>query len=403
MKRIASFTLIMVTLFWIVPVINFAQTPNETSVYTVQPGDTGWDLSRRYYEDPTIWQRIVDMNTFLQEPGRVFEDAQSRIILVLRPGEQLVGLERLNVAPPTAVPIETLIDETTPAPVAEANFNWISWLLWLVMTAITLTIVWFVRGIWRDRREVARQQTEASAQQERLRQQEQERLQQQRERELRQDPITSGPAMVPGGIPATDTPRLTNFFDQQAVNRFATRYPNIDRNMIRANRIGPIEEGTITGEGLVGYLGGEFRPRRIEQPLAAYRARYRFPDGTEEDLITLQACMNPVAYGGDTYRGFNFTPHSTAVPTPEPERPAPQPAPHPAIAVRRIREAAQAESQNTVTIGDDVMVFPLGYHITVDRTTNDIHLESNSVEMTLKAKSAVAAETARPTATGTSN
>ena len=373
MRRIASFMLVLVALF--AAPMAIAQTPANTGTYTVQPGDTGWDLSRQYYDDAAIWQRIVDQNVQLQEPGRVFEK-DGRIILLLKPGEQLVGLERLNVAPPTAVSITELV---APVPVVEATAGQLNvwpWYVWLLLLVI-VTLAGF--RAWRLFRQA--------------------RAHDERERELRQDPIASGPAMVPGGIPATDAPRLTNFFDQQAINRYASRNPTIDRTTIRATRVSPIEEGTITGEGMVEYLGGEMRPRRIETPLRAYQARYRFPDGTEEVLQCLQACMNPVAYGGETYRGFTFTLTQAIVPVPEPERPAPQPAPHPAIAVRRIRESAQAEGQNTITLGDEVMVFPLGYHLTVDRETNHIRLEASAVQMTLTPKPQAKAEAA----TGTSD
>ena len=382
MKRIASFALVLVAILWIVPMTSLAQAPQP---YVVQQGDTGWELARQYYDNPTIWQRIVDMNEFLQEPGRVFTDTQGRIILRLTPGEQLQGLERLNVPAPTAVPITELVPPATPATVVEtsvfSSWPWFIWVLVLGMLALVLSSIYHT--IHARRKVVAHEREERE----------------EREREMRQDPITSGTPYVPGGIAPTDTARLEHFFDEQATGRYANRNPQLDRATIRATRVGPIEEGTVVGEGMVGYLGGEMRPRRIETPLRAYQARYRFPDGTEEVLQCLQACMNPVAYGGETYRGFTFTPTQVVVPMPEPERPAPQPAPHPAIAVRRIREAAQVEGQNTITLGDEVMVFPLGYHLTVDRETNIIRLEANAVQMVLTPKPQAKVEAA----TGTSD
>ena len=371
-------------------VATYAQTLANPGTYTVQPGDTGWALAGRYYSDSTTWQRIVDMNPFLQERGRVFEDTnpvtgEKRIILLLKPGEALQGLERLNINPPTAVPIEKLV---APAAQVAANPNFGSskpflanvygWLL--LALAIALGIWLIVDMISRHRSRVRHAA---------------------RESELRRDPITSGPAMVPGGIPATDAPRLTNFFDQQAVNRYAQLNPAVDRATIRATRIGPIEEGTITGEGMVGYLGGDFRPRRIDTPLAAYQARYHFPDGTEENMITLQACMNPVTYGGDTYRGFTFVARTAVVPVPEPERPAPQPAQHPALAVRAIVASAQREGHNTITLGDDVMEFPRGYHVVVNRETGEITLNANAFEMKVNPKRIKRVRPETPRSTGT--
>ncbi|HEY4528477.1 MAG TPA: hypothetical protein VJJ48_01480, partial [Candidatus Paceibacterota bacterium] len=146
----------------------------------------------------------------------------------------------------------------------------------------------------------------------------------------------------------------------------------------------------------VGYAD-RARARRIDPPQPGYRARFRFPDGREDNLMSLQGCMNPCFYG-EGLSGFTFEARQAVVPAPEPPTPAPQPAPHPAMAIRRIREAAQVEGQNTITLGDEVMVFPLGYHLTVDRTTNAITLEANSVRMTLAVKPQAQAETATGTA-----
>jgi hypothetical protein len=133
-----------------------------------------------------------------------------------------------------------------------------------------------------------------------------------RNREMLRDPITSGTPYVPGGIVPTEKARLESFFDDQAATRYSQRNPG--NGTVRPVRIGPIEAGTITGEGLVGYLGGEMLPRTITTPIAAYQARYRFPDGTEEILQSLMLCMNPVSHGGDVYRGFVFTLGNIAVP-----------------------------------------------------------------------------------------
>ncbi len=114
------------------------------------------------------------------------------------------------------------------------------------------------------------------------------------------NPVTSGPAIVPGGIQPNETQRLNDHFDREAISRHATR-------------IGAVESGTITGEGTVGYANGETRPYRITTPLRAYRARFRMQDGTEQTFITLQGCMNPVNYGGEVYQGFTFTPDQNQV------------------------------------------------------------------------------------------
>ena len=384
MKQLAKLMLIMVVALWAAPII--AQTPTtQQTTYTVAKGDNGWNLARQYYNDATTWQRIVDMNPFLQERGRVIQK-DGKIILILKPGEQLVGLERLNVTPPTAVSIEEILP-TTPAAtqlVKAENIGLNLMTLLIVIGILALIaggVVFISQHLSRVRREreVAereRQTAEATAA---------------REHELNQNPVTSGRPYVPGGIPATEPQRLQDFFTQQAVARYAERNPTIDRTTIRVEQVGPIEDGTIAGEGEVGYLGGTWRPRRINTPINAYQGRFRYQDGTEELLQCLVGCMNPVRFGGEVMRGFTFTARRVVVPVPEPVQPALAPAQHPAMAVRRIREAAQAEGHNTITIDGQVMEFLQGYHIVVDRQTGTMKLEAAAFEMTLTPKKIKAA------------
>lgn len=342
--------------------------------HIVQQGDTLWRLSGNYLGDPVRWGEVLGANPFLKQPGRQFKLPDGRIVILIKPGEILEGLDYLGV---TAEPVP--IEELKPAPaetgkVADANtqtalpqsefgFDW----LWAFLVILGLIAAYLIYSMIKSSLQASRER----------------RKRQERERELRQDPVMSGPAMVPGGIPATDTGRLENFFEQQAIARYGERNPGVDRNMIRVTRVGPIEEGTISGEGLVGYLGGQWHPRRIETPLRAYQARYRFPDATEEVLQCLQACMNPVAYGGETYRGFTFTVGQAVVAPPEPPTPIPQPVPHPAIAVARIRAAAQEEGHSTVTVGDRVITVERGVHFTVS-DDGSITMAGTAFEMTVR-------------------
>src|SRR3990167_9100402 len=109
-RRITSFVLIAIMVLWAVPAITMAQAPQP---YVVQQGDTGWELARTYYDDPVEWRAIVKLNPFLQQPNRIVE-REGKIILLLKPGEELFGLERLNVPAPTAVPITELVSPAPP-------------------------------------------------------------------------------------------------------------------------------------------------------------------------------------------------------------------------------------------------------------------------------------------------
>ncbi len=356
-----------------------AQTQPADTGYTVERGDTLYALRGIYRADQPEMRALVILNSFLAERGRTFTDAKGRFIVILKPGEVLDGIERLGV---TVDPVT--IDEfrLAPARVTQAGtdadartepaaFDWMRTALYVLVALAAIAAIMALATWSRRRRDQATRREE-------------------HERELQQDPITSGTPYVPGGIPATEPQRLEDFFEQQAVARYADRNPHVDRNTVRVTRVGPIESGTISGEGLVGYLGGEMRPRRIATPLNAYQARYRFPDGTEELLQCLQACMNPVAYGGDVYRGFTFTPATAVVAPPEPPQPVPQAVPHPAMAARRIREATEAEGGMTITVGDRVFTFERGVHLAVDPETGAVTIDGTGFRTVIMRRAAKA-------------
>jgi LysM repeat protein len=76
--------------------------PGETpgaleSPYIVKKGDTLWGISRDLLNDPHLWRRLWEENTFISNPNRIY------------PGDRL-GLPGKETAPPPA----------PPAPVAEA-------------------------------------------------------------------------------------------------------------------------------------------------------------------------------------------------------------------------------------------------------------------------------------------
>ena len=350
----------MVTI-WVVPAI--AQTTTTPPAYNVQQGDTGWELARQYYDDARLWKLIVNLNPKLAEPGRVFEK-DGKIILILKPGEQLFGLDKLNIALPKAVAIN---EPEKPKEARVGQFSWSRFFIGFIFALALVAVSAYLLTGFKNRQD--------------------RRMSKEREREMRMDPVNSGPAFVPGGIPATEPERLRQFFEQQAIASFARRNPQLDRSLINVEQVGPIEEGMIHGEGEVGYLGqNDWRPRRIEPELDAYQGHYRYQDGTEEFLQCIQRCMNPVRFGGQVMRGFTFTIRRAVVPVPTPQAPAPQPAPHPAIAIQRIRVVADEAGNSTVAIGDRILTFEGGVHFTVDEATGAVTVSGSSFEMTIKPK-----------------
>jgi hypothetical protein len=254
--------------------------------------------------------------------------------------------------------------ESVPIEIAE-TMPWYQTALlpWLALAATVVVLTYIIARLSRDRA-VEERET--------------------RERELVQDPVTSGPPIVAGGVQANEADRLSRTLEAAAVADYVRLNPGVDRQTVRVERIGPVEEGMISGEGMVGYAD-RARPRRIDPPQAGFRARFRFPDGREDLLMSLQGCMNPCFYG-EGLSGFTFTARQVAVPAPEPPQPGPEPAPHPALAVRAIRTGAEAEGRSTLTIGDRVIVLDRGVHLSVDEATGKILVSGAAFEMAVTPK-----------------
>jgi len=108
MKRTGGIGLggLMLVVFCL-PVLADAAAPPETvpgetlgaleSPYIVKKGDTLWGISRDLLNDPHLWRRLWEENTFISNPNRIY------------PGDRL-GMPGKEIAPPPA----------PPAPVAEA-------------------------------------------------------------------------------------------------------------------------------------------------------------------------------------------------------------------------------------------------------------------------------------------
>ncbi|MCC7160621.1 hypothetical protein IT399_02800 [Candidatus Nomurabacteria bacterium] len=279
------------------PVTTSAPVPT----YTIQPGDNLWVLSAEKLGNPRVWTSLVHKNPYLQEKGRIFSRGDKTVVL-LKPGEKLVGLEELGLLP-ESLPISALQSPTTvskpwptPAPVVVedtmgSKLHWLSeWLFWwILIPAIVAVLAFYLFGLFLSARDKRRERREE-------------------EQELSQDPVSSGPAVVPGGIEYTETARLESYFQDQASSQSHSINPPV--------RISPIEEGVISGSGMVGYAD-RARRRRINPAQPGYRARFRFSDGSERVLMSLQACMNPCTYG-EGLSGFTFVPGRIAVPAPEP-------------------------------------------------------------------------------------
>ena len=96
---------ILVLLFLVVfSAVAFAQSE---PVYTVQKGDTLWTLSGDYLGNPLKWGELLGLNPFLKEPGRQWLLPDHRLVVLIKPGEQLAGLEQIGVTA-EALPLSEL-------------------------------------------------------------------------------------------------------------------------------------------------------------------------------------------------------------------------------------------------------------------------------------------------------
>ncbi len=42
------------------------------AVYVVKPGDTLWDITQRFYDNPLLWPRLWELNPYIDDPNRIF-------------------------------------------------------------------------------------------------------------------------------------------------------------------------------------------------------------------------------------------------------------------------------------------------------------------------------------------
>lgn len=287
--------------------VAFAGLQRMDSGYVVQKGDTAWELAGVRLGDPKIWRQIVIDNPMLQQPGRVFERG-GKTIVILRPGEQLYGLEKY--VPVLPMPIETKTVGTLTNTLLSStsdDADW-SWLWWLIALVAGFALLAYLIN-----------------------------------RRLNKPAATSGPPMVTGGVNERTAA-------DQFLRRAAEQHQAATGQAIPAQQFTFVEQptsGRVTGIMNVRYADGREVPRRLNGE-QAYRARVRFPDGREETLFMLRACGNDLRYGGISRYlpgpSFRFVPDAEAEP-PQAPQPAPAPAPQPAAEGQVQQQGSMAHLQ----------------------------------------------------------
>ncbi len=59
--------------------------PPDVQVYTIQPGDTLWDLAQKFYGNPYLWPQLWEPNTYIKDAHWIYPG--DPLIVVPKPGE----------------------------------------------------------------------------------------------------------------------------------------------------------------------------------------------------------------------------------------------------------------------------------------------------------------------------
>ncbi len=279
--------------------------------YTVQKGDNLWNLSGDRLRDPLMWQQVVKDNPFLAQPGRKFEQ-DGKTVVVIRPGEKLVGLEKFGITPALPAPIDAL--PVVDLKGSETGNSSLPWSIWAILAIIAALTAWWLL-----------------------------------ERMLNKSAATAGTPVVPGGV--TEQTARTQFQEMAALrHQRATGTSLPTQQFIVVDQVA----GRISGVMNVRYADGREVPRRLKGE-RAFRANVRFPNGTVETLYMLQACGNDLRYGGISRYlpgpEFRFEPDAQQATASVVPAPAATAAPAPALAIvpAAAQEPAAATQQDEAT------------------------------------------------------
>lgn len=330
-----------------------AECPNPFTVpYTIQAGDNLWSLAQVKLQDPFKWVSLEAQNPILRDRTRYSIDGRGRLIVLIKPGETLCGLEEAGVSPndfATARPdswvapgytgdysSKVSLTETQPQ-VKDGRDDAMMW--WWVCFFLVFTLLLASVAQWlRSRRLVLN------------------------------DPATAGPPMVPGGVTEANA-------EQALRDVAARRFGGTHQDFTVLERTA----GRVYGTMVVSYRDNTGRQWTMTGQ-QAYQARIRRLNGHVEVIYMLQACGNDLRFGqvagyqpGDDFR---FEPEieqpapAAVVPVavPEPQRvAAAEPTPRGTIRVEV--KASDNNGPNLVQVtginpvGASIKVSPAGFEL----------------------------------------
>lgn len=293
MSRFICLFVLLLVLVGVVPVA--AQDfSNDWGCYIAQKGDSFWRIADRELTADQ-WEKLWKKNpTALNgKPRRFFKNPLNGFSYVhLDVGEEICGLKEIGVSPVVATPAElaqmglvrTMVETKEVVP------SWFWWFLGL-LSLLTLVTYLYNRG-------------------------------------FNKPGATAGPAFLRGGVAAT------NSSPEETFRTHAVRAANRVGLMVeRSNvRVSDVRSGRIWGVLSTLYSDGTDQIHRYNGD-RAYEAMVTYHNGNSVRMYILDACGNPLIYGGVSryIPGPNFRFEADPVtqpvaPVPEPTAP-PEPAP----------------------------------------------------------------------------
>lgn len=257
-----------------------ANSTNSTTVgmsmrfYRVRPGDNLWDLSKRFYGDPTKWKKLAADNglsdsVFMGPRGMYNQPQQycalpTSLVLMYYSSEGNIQPTEPEIIP-IGIPDKATVDTagaspgTTTKDSQEIPTWWSNW-WWLYLLLFTFLMI--LIGKRSNRR-----------------------------KELKKDPVTSGEPQVVGGVT-----------DENAVQRM--------HNVALANGFDPLDVSNITrgrlfGAGRVMYADKPSGALRSFNGQVGYMGIVKRKNGSNQVIYFLQGCGND-ARQGDFFTEINF-------------------------------------------------------------------------------------------------
>ena len=90
---------------------NLPEPKGGETIYVVRPGDTLWDISKRFYGNPLLWPRLWELNSFIDNPHLIYPGQ----VLSLTPKYEKPGIPVVKINP--EIREDQLKDVGAPPPV----------------------------------------------------------------------------------------------------------------------------------------------------------------------------------------------------------------------------------------------------------------------------------------------